>query len=118
MPRKSIPRNIAKARSLRTEMSLPEVLLWQLLRKQPDGVKFRRQHPVGDFVLDFYCAEAKVCIEVDGIAHNLGDNPLRDEQRDGWLNEQGIEVLRIPATDVLRSPQESAEALVRYCKGR
>ncbi len=99
-------------------MTLPEVLLWQLLRKQPDGVKFRRQHPLGTLVLDFYCAEAKVCIEVDGIAHNMGNNPMRDAQRDGWLNEQGIEVLRIPATDVLQSPEDIAEALVRYCQRR
>ena len=56
----------ANARRLRKEMSLPEVLLWQDLRKRPDGAKFRRQHPAGMYVLDFYCSDARLAIEVDG----------------------------------------------------
>ena len=60
-------------------MSLPEVLLWNLLRKSPDGVHFRRQERCGDFTLDLYCAKAKVRIEIDGIAHNMGDQPALDE---------------------------------------
>ena len=97
-------------------MSLPEVLLWNLLRNSPDGVHFRRQERHGKYVLDFYCAKAKVCIEIDGIAHNMGDRPARDDERDAELCADGIEVMRIPATDVLKSPAEVAEALVRYCK--
>jgi len=97
-------------------MSLPEVLLWNLLRKAPDGVVFRRQHPVGPYVVDFYCARAKVCIEVDGQAHDMGDRPRRDVERDSALRALGLEVLRIPASDVLKSPEDAAEALVRYCK--
>ena len=97
-------------------MTLPEVLLWNLLRKSPDGVHFRRQEPHGRYVLDFYCAMAKVCIEVDGIAHDLGDRAERDQARDAWLNEQGIEVLRVLAADVLKSPEEIAEGIVLYCK--
>ena len=116
LPRKPRSGDLSKARELRQQMSLPEILLWNLLRKSPDGVHFRRQERRGDFILDFYCAKAKVCIEVDGIAHNMGTRPERDEKRDAWLREQEIEVLRIPATDVLRTPEEIAEALVRYCK--
>jgi very-short-patch-repair endonuclease len=104
-------------------MSLPEVLLWNLLRKSPDGVHFRRQEAVGTFVLDFYCAKAKfycakakVGIEIDGIAHDLGDRPERDTQRNLWLREQGIDVVRIPATEVLKSPELIAETIVRHCK--
>ena len=97
-------------------MTLPEVLLWNLLRKSPDGVHFRRQERRGDFILDFYCAKAKVCIEIDGIAHDMGDRPQRDQRRDAWLAGEGIEVLRIPATEVLKSPEDVAEALVRYCE--
>jgi very-short-patch-repair endonuclease len=116
LPRKRRSGDLSKARALRQEMSLPEVLLWNLLRKSPDGVHFRRQERHGKYVLDFYCAKAKVCIEIDGIAHDMGDRPERDELRDAWLHEKGIEVLRIPATDVLKSPEDVAEALVRYCK--
>ena len=84
MPRTKQPRNTAKARQLRREMSLPEVLLWNLLRLSPEGVHFRRQHALGKYFLDFYCARAKLCIELDGIAHDMGNRPQRDEVRSCW----------------------------------
>ena len=115
LPRKRRSGDVSKARALRQVMTLPEVLLWNLLRKSPDGVHFRRQEWVGDFVLDFYCAKAKVCIEIDGIAHDMGDRPERDVSRDTWLREQGIEVVRIPASDVLKTPEEVAESILGYC---
>ena len=60
MPRRKLGRNVAKARQLRRQMSLPEALLWRLLRRAPDGIAFRRQHPIGPYVLDFYCAARKL----------------------------------------------------------
>jgi very-short-patch-repair endonuclease len=117
LPRQRIPRNTPRARQLRQQMTLPEVLLWNLLRKAPDGVIFRRQHSFEEkIVVDFYCAKAKVCIEIDGIAHDMGDNPEHDVARDARLRELGLEVLRIPAAEVLKSPEAVAEAVVRYCK--
>ena len=117
MPRKRTPRNTPRARQLRQEMSLPEVLLWNLLRKAPGGVIFRRQHSFEEkIVVDFYCAKARVCIEIDGIAHDMGDNPEHDEGRNARLLEMGLEVLRVPATEVLKSPEVVAEAVVRFCK--
>jgi len=92
---------VRRARKLRREMSLPEVLLWQALRERPDGLKFRHQHPAGPYVLDFYCAEAKLCIEVDGEAHERGDRPARDAGRDALLQKYGVKTLRIPAREVL-----------------
>jgi very-short-patch-repair endonuclease len=92
-----------QARRLRRSMSLPEVLLWRELRKRPNGVQYRRQHPAGPYVLDFFCAPAKLAIEVDGEAHNRGDRPLRDEAHDKWLEAQGIRVVRVPANDVLKN---------------
>ena len=59
---------VEKARALRPEMSPPEAALWQVLRTRPEGVKFRRQHPVGPFVVDFYCPSAKLVVEIDGIS--------------------------------------------------
>ena len=115
MPRKKQGRNVARARKLRDAMSLPEVLLWRLLRSV-EGVKLRRQHPLGLYVLDFYCADARIAFEIHGMVHDMDDRPDRDERRDMWLRDQGIEVVRIPASDVLRSPEEVAEAIVRYCK--
>ena len=116
MPRKKIPRNIGLARKLRQTMTLPEILLWQRLEKSPDGVSFRKQHPVDNYVLDLYCAKAKIAFEVDGIVHDMGDNPRGDVERDEVLATYGIEVLRIPAADVLKSPDDVADGIVRYCK--
>ena len=96
-------------------MSLPEVLLWNQLRGKPMGVKFRKQHPVGDFVLDFYCAAKRIGIEIDGIAHDMGNRALHDSRRDAWLRREDIEVLRVPAMDVLSDVAACAELLVRYC---
>ena len=115
MPRSKQERNVARARSLRASMSLPEVLLWRQLRQNTEA-KFRRQHPLGPYVLDFYCAAAKLCVEIDGIAHSMGNRPERDAARDDWLGGRGIEIVRIPATDVLRSPIDTAEALIRRCR--
>ena len=97
-------------------MSLPETLLWNHLRRAPDGVVFRRQHPIGSYVADFYCARARVSVEIDGIVHDMGDRPERDGRRDAALKALGVEVIRIPAEDVLKSPEEIAETLVRYCR--
>lgn len=69
---KSTRRARVGAKRLRRAMALPEVLLWQVLRTQPGGHRFRRQAPAGDYVLDFYCAPARLAIEVDGEAHSRG----------------------------------------------
>ena len=97
-------------------MSLPEVLLWQILRRRPGGFKFRRQHPVGEFVLDFYLAERKLAIEIDGIAHNMGDRADRDKSRDRWLEAQDLAVVRISAKDVLDDPTSVADSIARLCE--
>ena len=91
------------ARRLRREMSLPEVLLWQALRRHAAGYKWRKQHPSGPHILDFYCDALKVCIEVDGEAHDRAGRPHQDARRDAWLKDQEIMTLRIPATEVLQN---------------
>ncbi len=101
------------ARRLRRELSLPEKLLW--VRLKGTDVRFRRQHPIGPYVLDFYCPSAKLAIEVDGAAHDFGDRPARDEKRTQWLGGEGIDILRIPARDLLADPDAVADALVRLC---
>ena len=108
-------RALRKARKLRTEMSLPEVLLWRILRRKPMGIKFRRQHPVGEYVADFYCAQARTIIEIDGLAHAMGDRPERDRRRDAWLHSEGFKIVRIPASEVLADVSRAAEMLVGSC---
>jgi very-short-patch-repair endonuclease len=90
-----------RARILRRQMSLPEVLLWQQLRRQQAGYHWRKQHPAGPFDLDFYCDRAKLCVEVDGEAHDRGNRPGKDARRDAWLALHDILTRRIPAAEVL-----------------
>jgi very-short-patch-repair endonuclease len=93
-----------RARRLRAQMDLPEVLLWnQLRRRQLDGLHFRRQHPIGPYILDFYCDKARLAVEVDGYSHDVADRPRRDLRRDNWLASRGATTLRIAARDVLKS---------------
>ena len=94
---------VRMARKLRKEMSLPEGLLWRELKQRPAGYRFRKQHPVGRFSLDFACLSARLAIEIDGISHDMGDHPERDEVRDAWLLEHGFTVLRIPASELLKN---------------
>lgn len=101
------------ARRLRRELSLPELLLWRRLRGS--DVRFRRQHPIGAYVLDFYCPAARLAIEVDGAAHDLGDRPQRDEVRTKWLTGEGIEMLRLPVSEILHDPDAIADAILRLC---
>jgi very-short-patch-repair endonuclease len=92
---------VTQSRRLRRAMSLPEVLLWQVLRARPGGLKFRRQHPTGPYSLDVFCSDARLATEVDGEAHDRGDRPARDSARDAWLARSGIETFRIPAAEAL-----------------
>jgi very-short-patch-repair endonuclease len=102
------------ARRLRRHLSPPEARLWGRLRaRQPGAPVFRRQHPVGRYVLDFYCAEARLAVEVDGMSHDLGDRPQRDVGRDAWLKARGLTVMRIAASEVMRNADDAADAIVR-----
>ncbi|NIJ20538.1 very-short-patch-repair endonuclease [Sphingomonas naasensis] len=99
-------------------MSLPEVLLWQVLRKRPDGLKFRHEHPTGEFSLDFYCGDARLAIEVDGDAHGFGARPARDARRDSWLAVCGIVTYRVPAVEVLRDLDMVVRGIVAEARSR
>ena len=92
---------LKRGRALRRGQSLPEGILWRALRRKSLTARFRRQHPVGTFILDFYCPAARLAVEVDGASHD-GDQALRrDTARDAWLARQGIRVMRFPAAAVL-----------------
>ncbi len=109
---------IDKARKLRREMSLPEGLLWRELRARPGDLKFRRQHPSGANVLDFFCNDARLAIEIDGESHGMGDRPTRDAARDAWFAKAGIATLRIPAREVLADLGAVVQGIVAACTER
>jgi very-short-patch-repair endonuclease len=105
------------ARRLRQEMTPPEIGLWLALRRN-EGMRFRKQHSAGGYVLDFYCASAMLAIEVDGEAHERGDRPIRDIARDAWLVSQGVCVLRYPASEVLSNLEGVVRQIVAIATRR
>ena len=106
-------KSMMKAKRQRRNMSPPEVKLWTLLRRSPGGVRFRRQHPIGPYVADFYCPAVKLVIEVDGQIHNF--TVEHDEARDKYIRGLGLGILRIPAADVIADAASVADGLVRLC---
>jgi very-short-patch-repair endonuclease len=93
------PERLANARRLRREMSIPERILWKYLRdRRLGGLKFRRQHPLGPYVADFYCDEAKLVVEVDSSAHY--GRAAQDARRTQWIEGQGIVVIRTSASEI------------------
>ena len=100
------------ARRLRRSMSPPETLLWQHLRQRPAGFKFRRQHVFAPYVADFYCTDTRLVVEVDGEVHGRGQQPVRDDARNGFMIENGYRVVRIRAAEILRD-LDSVTAAIR-----
>ncbi len=97
---------------------MPEILLWRALQQRPAGLKFRKQHPIGIYTLDFFCAAARLCVEVDGEAHDRGDQPAFDASRDAWLALHAVETVRVPATVILRDLDAAVTAIIAAARPR
>lgn len=112
-------RAVATARRLRKTMSPAERLLWfELRRLRLDGSHFRRQAPMGPFVVDFLCHGAKLVIEIDGGAHETPDVAANDAQRQRWIEGRGYRVLRFSNADVLHNPLAVAERIFAHARLR
>ncbi len=113
------PRALGRARELRKAMSPPEAALWIHLRdKRLNGLKFRRQHPLGPYILDFYCDAARLAVEVDGGVHHTEAQAAHDTCRDRWLAEQGVRTLRVSAEWPRRDMAGLLEHIVRAADAR
>ena len=107
-----------QAKQLRAKLSLPEGLLWRALKARGlEGLRFRRQHPIGPYVLDFYCEAARLCVEVDGHSHGAADRPERDARRDRWLADQGVRTLRLRAGYVLDEIDGALRMILAAARG-
>jgi very-short-patch-repair endonuclease len=103
-----------KARGLRIHATDAEKALWRILRSgRIKGLAFRRQHPLGDYVLDFYCPAIRMAIEVDGGQHNQAPGREHDQTRTQWLRSKGIIVLRFWNNDVLANIEGVATEIAR-----
>jgi very-short-patch-repair endonuclease len=105
---------MASARRFRRQLSLPEMLLWRLLRLSRRELRFRKQHAIGPFVADFYCPAAKMVMEIDGSVHN--ERQDIDASRDAYMASLGLRVVRVPAVDVLADPEAVADGIYRLCE--
>ena len=91
-------------------------MLWVRLRsRQPGGPRIRRQHPIGPYIADFYCADARLVIEIDGWSHHVGDATARDGRRDAWMREKGLTVVRYAASDVFKDADGVADGIWNTC---
>ena len=90
-----------RRQSLRNNMPTPEIKLWQILRNKQMGYKFRRQHSIGNYIVDFYSPKLKLAIEVDGDSHYMGNAQNYDKIRDEYLDSLGIKVLRVKNSDIM-----------------
>jgi very-short-patch-repair endonuclease len=112
--RKRNVRTTAFARFLRRRQTPAEVLLWRLLRaRRIGGFKFRRQVPAGTYVLDFYCPEARLAVELDGGGHNEPFEVAKDRRRTVDLSRMGIRVVRYWNNEVLDRPDEVLQDVIR-----
>ena len=102
------------ARRMRSQPTDAEYVLWNYLKQKPFGFKFRRQHPYGIYILDFYCHQLKLVIEVDGSIHDLEEQKVADAERQTALEKEGLTVLRFTNDDVLHHVENVLENLQLY----
>jgi very-short-patch-repair endonuclease len=102
------------ARQMRKQSTDAEIKVWSILRSRLlADYKFRRQYPIGGYVVDFYCVRCRLAVELDGGQHNDGTGKDRDERRSHGLQELGVRVVRFWDHDVLRHPEVIAQEILR-----
>ena len=112
-----VPTELLKnARRLRKNQTDAEHIMWQALRNRKlNNWKFRRQHPISEgFILDFYCAETKVAVELDGTQHLLKDQKEYDKDRIEFLKDYGIRIIRILNDEVLNSKENVLQKIITF----
>ena len=120
MPHSRIdPKTRKRAKRLRREMTDAERHLWWRLRELDlPGIRFRRQSPIGPYIVDFACLSRKLIIEIDGGQHATAAGEGRDNKRTAWLEAQGFSVLRFWNTDVLTNPDGVLTVICSQLEGR
>jgi len=113
------PITYRRAASLRRALTPPEARLWAALQgRKLQGLRFRRQHPLGPYILDFYCPEARLAVEVDGRVHDTADQAAHDARRTACLLAGGVEVVRYPALSIRDNLDGVLAGLAAVCADR
>jgi very-short-patch-repair endonuclease len=111
--RKKTDATYSKARSLRRNQTEAESLLWRCLQsKQINGVKFRRQQPIGPYIVDFVSFQQKLIIEIDGGQHSYKSETISDEERTAELQKRGYKVIRFWNNEILQNPESVVENII------
>jgi len=103
------------AERLRKNMTTSERKLWDFLRHKPNGFKFRRQHPFGIYILDFYCHKTQLAIEIDGEYHERQEQKKLDQTRTEYINQFGITELRFKDEEVFEQFDFVIEKILSFC---
>lgn len=98
----AVKRTFQQAEQLRNNMTVAEKTLWNYLKTKPMGLKFRRQHPISKYIVDFYCHALKLVIEVDGGIHNITSSLENDKVRQEYLEAEGLVFLRVTNEEIER----------------
>ncbi len=119
-----VPRSLLLrfAREQRANAVQAEAIIWRAVRnRRCEGAKFQRQVPLGQYILDFVCFGCRLIVEIDGPSHEVAEQRIADQERDGWLREQGFQVLRLPNELVIASTELAVarihDALARRWRG-
>lgn len=106
-----------RSKQLRRAQTPAEKTLWRALKnRQLGGYKFRRQHPIGSYILDFYCAQVKLVIELDGCTHK--NQQEYDNDRTQWLNDHNYEVLRFPNHQIHSNLDQVTTKILQMCQSQ
>ena len=116
---KTLPSTKSKAKSLRSNLTPAEFRFWNYVRsKKMAGFKFRRQHPLGNFIADFYCHRLRLVVEIDGNIHERQDNKEYDKERESQIKRLGLSVIRFTNADVLYNPAFVELTLLEFVEER
>jgi len=111
--------NIPRSRQLRKNQTDAEGVLWSVLRnRQLNGIKFRRQFPINNYILDFYAPELQLAVEADGGQHYNIEGTTHDERREAVLHEEGIRIIRFSNTDIMQNKEGVYEIILRAIEAR
>ena len=115
----NLPHKKDQRRALRSNLTTAEATLWNNLKSsQLNNRKFRRQHSVGEFILDFYCPQEKLAVELDGAGHFTTSGNLHDAARTEYLNSVGIRVIRFENKLIWSALESVLQTIARNFNGR
>jgi len=114
----SSPVIFANAKKLRNEPTASEIIFWSLLKQHFPGYRFKRQHPISQYIADFYCHKLKLVIEIDGAYHLSDESKINDEIRDEFMQSLGLVIIRFTNQEVCEKGENVIMRLQKMIKNK